>query len=117
MSKTAFTVRVYSYYLFLLGAALMLIPNVILPLFGFAATSEIWIRMLGLFTCTAGIYYFQSAAHEQTAFFRATIVGRLFFFVATATMTIAFGQPVTLAAIGCVDLFGALWTLSTLRQT
>lgn len=94
----------------------MFIPNVILPFFGFAPTSEIWIRMLGLFTCTTGIYYFHSAAHEQVAFFRATVAGRLFFFVMTVVFVFVFSQPLTLAAIGSVDLLGALWTIYVMRQ-
>jgi hypothetical protein len=48
MSKIAFTIRVYSFYLFLMGLGMMLIPNLLLSLFGFAETTEIWIRMLGL---------------------------------------------------------------------
>jgi hypothetical protein len=111
VSKTAFTIRVYSFYLFLMGVGMMIIPNGILPIFGFAPTQEIWIRMLGLFTFTAGIYYLYSSLHEQTAFFKATIFGRIFFFISTVVMTLVFQVNPMLIAIGSFDLFGALWTL------
>jgi hypothetical protein len=90
MSSAALTIRVYSFYLFLMGVGMMFLPNLILPIFGFPVTTKIWIRMLGLFTCTTGIYYFHSAGHEQLAFFRSTVMGRLFFFVMTVIFVFVF---------------------------
>ncbi len=110
MSKAAKTIFTYSIYLFCMGAGLLLAPNLLLPLFGFAETSEIWVRLLGLFTMTAGIYYFVCSRHEQAAFFRATIIGRLFFFAIIAVMVLVFHQPPMLLAIGSADLLGGIWT-------
>lgn len=116
MSKTAVTTFVYSFYLFLMGLGMIVIPNVILPLFGFPATTEIWIKMLGLFTFTTGIYYSHSSLYEQHAFFRATVFGRLFFFIMTFVFVIIYDQSTMLDAIGSIDLIGAVWTFSTLKQ-
>jgi hypothetical protein len=116
MSKIAFTIRIYSFYLFLMGLGMMLMPNTLLSVFGFAETTEIWIRMLGLFTFTTGIYYFQSAANEQVTFFKSTIIGRIFFFIMTVVFVFVFKQNPMLAAIGSVDLMGALWTLSASKK-
>lgn len=116
MSKVACTIRIYSFYLFLMGAGMMAIPNMILPLLGFSPSQEIWIRMLGLFTFTAGIYYFYSSLHEQTAFFKATIIGRILFFASTVIITFVFQAPFALIAIGSIDLLGALWTLAALKK-
>jgi hypothetical protein len=116
MSKTAFTIRIYSFYLFLMGIGMILIPNLILTTFGFPETSEIWIRVLGAFTFTTGIYYFHSAAYEQLAFYKATIVGRFFFFIMTVVFVLLFHQSPMLALIGSVDLIGALWTLFTSKK-
>jgi hypothetical protein len=99
-----------------MGVGMILMPNTLLSLFGFAETTEIWIRMLGLFTFTTGIYYFQSSANEQLAFFKSTIIGRIFFFVMTIVFVFAFKQNPMLAAIGSVDLIGALWTLSVSKK-
>jgi len=115
MTKVAISIRFYSFYLFLMGAGMLLIPNILLNLLGFPTTTEIWIRMLGLFTFTTGIYYFYAAAHEQTAFFRATVAGRVFFFFATIAITLFFNQPLMLAGVGSMDLLGAIWTWKTLR--
>ena len=117
MNKTSFSIRIYSFYLFLMGAGMMLIPNILLSIFQFAETKEIWIKMLGLFTFTTGIYYFYAAAHNQMAFYKATIFGRLFFFLMTIVFVFAFNQSYMLALIGSVDLIGALWTFTTLKST
>ena len=117
MKNTAFSIRVYSFYLFLMGAALVIIPNILLPLFSFAKTDEIWIRMLGLFTFTTGIYYLQTSTNNQIAFYNATVIGRLFFFLMTIVFVIIFKQSPMLAAIGSIDLIGALWTYSTLKNS
>ena len=116
MSTIAKTIFVYSLYLFLFGLAMMLIPNNILSLFGFKPTTEIWIRVLGLFTFTTGIYYFQSDKKEQLAFFKATIIGRIFFFLMTFVLVISFHQSMMLSIIGSLDLLGALWSLSCLYK-
>jgi hypothetical protein len=99
-----------------MGVAMVIVPNFLLTIFGFAETTEIWIKMLGLFTFTTGTYYFYSSLHNQQAFYKATIVGRLFFFLITIVFVFAFHQSTMLVLIGSVDLFGALWTYSTLKK-
>ena len=116
MSTIAKTIFFYSLYLFSFGLGMMLIPNTLLSLFGFKPTTEIWIRVLGLFTFTTGIYYFQSAKNEQLAFFKATIIGRIFFFLMTFILVISFHQSMMLSIIGSLDLLGALWSLSCLYK-
>ncbi|MFC4233224.1 hypothetical protein ACFOW1_15085 [Parasediminibacterium paludis] len=116
MTQTAISIRVYSFYLFLMGLGLVLVPNLLLHWFGFADTKDIWIRMLGLFTFTTGIYYFYASAHHQMAFYQATVIGRLFFFLMTIVFVFVFHQSLMLAVIGSVDLVGGLWTYATLKR-
>lgn len=116
MNQSSLSILVYSFYLFLMGTILVLTPNLLLTLFGFAETSEIWIRMLGLFTFTTGIYYFYSSLHNQTAFYKATIVGRFFFFIITVVFVYFLKQSPMLALIGSIDLIGSLWTYLTLNN-
>lgn len=116
MHKTSLTIRVYSFYLFLMGAGMVFIPNTLLGIFQFAETKEIWIRMLGLFTFTTGIYYYYSSLHHQEEFYKATIVGRLFFFVMTVIFVFVFKQSYMLALIGSIDLLRALWTYSASKK-
>lgn len=44
MSPAARSILVYSVYLFGLGAALLLVPNIPLPIFGLPEAHEVWIR-------------------------------------------------------------------------
>jgi hypothetical protein len=116
MDKSSLTIKVYSFYLFLMGAGMVIIPNTLLSIFGFEATTEIWIRMLGLFTFTTGIYYFYASLYQQVAFYKATVVGRIFFFLMTLVFVFVFQQSPMLAMIGSVDLLGAIWTYTTLKN-
>lgn len=116
MSNTAKSIYYYSFYLFAIGLGMIAIPNVLLGLFGFSPTNEIWIRMLGLFTLTVGIYYLYSSRKEQVEFFKATVMGRLFFFVGTCLLVLFFVAPPTLILIGSVDLVGAIFTLAALHN-
>ncbi|BBN57143.1 hypothetical protein TRE132_52680 [Pseudomonas chlororaphis subsp. aurantiaca] len=47
MSHPGKSVFLFGLYMLLLGAALVLAPNLLLPLFGFALTDEVWIRVMG----------------------------------------------------------------------
>ena len=91
-------------------------PNIILSFLGFESTTEIWIRVLGIFTSSVGIYYLISAKNEQLAFFRASIIGRVFFFVSLAFVTLMFEQKLMLILFGIIELIGAFWTYLALRS-
>ena len=73
MNKAALSVRVFGIYLIVLGAWLLLAPNVLLRLFGMAATDEVWIRVVGMLVGFLGTYYVRAAAARFTPFFAWTI--------------------------------------------
>ena len=70
MSKSARSLFVFSLYLYVLGAILVLIPNVLLRLFFFPATDEVWIRVVGMLVFILGFYYFQASRNELKNFFQ-----------------------------------------------
>ena len=111
MTRMALTIKYYSFYLFLIGAGLMFGPNLLLGILGINQTQEVWIRIIGLFAFTTGIYYYYSSLYGQFAFYRATIAGRSFFFVSICLLVVVLGQSPALIAVGGMDLIGALWTL------
>ena len=116
MSPTAKSIFYYSFYMMTMGLGLFFIPNPILGLFGFAPTTDIWVRLLGLLAFCTGILYFYSARTDQTGFFRVSVPERVIFFLGTVSLVIFFDSTPMLAMIGSVDLFGAIWTRSMLRQ-
>ncbi len=116
MSPTAKSIFYYSFYMLGLGLALFLVPDLILSLFGFAPTTDIWIRMLGLLSFCAGLLYFYCARTNQTGFFRISVPERILFFLGTVLLVLFMPAPPALALVGSVDLVGAIWTGWTLRR-
>ncbi len=115
MSKSAQSLFVFSIYLFGLGTILIVIPNVLLTLFIFPETNEVWIRVIGVLVLFLGFYYFKASRNELKMFFQWTVYGRvgvLIFFI--AFVLLGFAQPM-LIIFGSVDAVAALWTHLALR--
>ncbi len=116
MLHVARSITVFGIYLLLSGLSFIFIPNIILPLFGFAATSEVWIRVVGLLAAILGFYFLYSVRQADHRFFRATIYARLMFFSGLVLFVLlGWGSPL-LIAFGLIDLAGAAWTWITLRS-
>jgi len=116
MSKSAKTLFVFSLYLYVLGAILVLVPNVLLRLFFFPATNEVWIRVVGMLVFLLGFYYFQVARNELKKFFQWTVYARsavLLFFIGFVIAGLA--SPL-LILFGVIDVAGAIWTQLSLRS-
>ncbi len=115
MSPAARISFVFAGYLILLGIVLLVIPNVLLALFAYPTTSDVWIRVVGMLLIILAFYYIQAARHELIQFFVWTVYGRaaviVFFFT---FVMLGLAQP-TLILFGVVDLLSALWTASALR--
>ncbi len=116
MGKSARSVYLFSLYLFGLGAILVLVPNVLLGMFGMPETGEVWIRVVGVLVLVLGLYYFQAASNELIPFLRASVYGRgavLVFFTGFSLFGLA---PVTLILFGAVDALAAFWTFTALKS-
>ncbi len=116
MSKTARSVFTFGIYLLLTGATLVLVPNLLLRTFMLAETHEVWVRVVGTLALLLGFYYVQMSRMESAEFFRLSVYTRasvVVFFTAFVLLGLV-GAP--LIAFGVVDLAGALWTWSSLRQ-
>jgi hypothetical protein len=114
--SSALTIRIFGIYVVLTGLGLLLVPNLILGLFGFAPASEVWVRVLGALAVVLGYYYWACATVGVKAFFRATIPGRVGFCALCVGLVVAAGAPLPLLAFGVVDLLGAAWTYLALRK-
>jgi len=117
MSNLARSITVFGIYLSLAGLSFIFIPNLVLPLFGFPTTTEVWIRLVGLLTAILGMYFLYSVRHDDRHFFRATVYARLIFFTGVTSLAIfKLGSPL-LIVFGLVDLAGAAWTWTALRAS
>jgi hypothetical protein len=114
MSRAAFTLKAFACYLFVLGLALVVAPNVPLGLFGLA-TTEVWIRVVGVLAFNIGAYYWAAAACEARAVFVASVATRMLVFAAFAAFAALGLAPPVLVLFGAADLAGGLWTAVALR--
>ncbi|MDQ3801612.1 MAG: hypothetical protein M3384_19490, partial [Acidobacteriota bacterium] len=117
MSGAAKSLFVFGIYLCGLGLLLLLVPNMLLQLFGVPQTSEVWIRVNGMFVLCLSFYYIQAARGELTNFIRWTILGRgavVFYFAAFVLLVSS--APKALLLFGLIDLLSALWTWLALKK-
>lgn len=110
MSKSAFSLFVFSIYMFALGALLVVAPNVLLSFFGIPETREVWIRIVGMLALIFGYLDFMASRYELLTFIRWTVFGRLsvpvFFVIFVA---LGFAPPI-LMLFGAIDAAAAIWT-------
>ena len=119
MSRAAKSVFFFGIYVLLLGAILVVAPNVLLKIFNIPETSEVWIRVVGMLVLIIGYYYVRAAINEEglTKFFRWTIYARssvVVFFIVFVLLN--YIKP-TLILFGVFDLAGAIWTALALRSS
>jgi hypothetical protein len=115
MSRAAMSVLVWGVYLIFAGLGFLFMPNFVLPLFGFATTTESWVRVVGLLAAIVGVYYFYCARWNVVPFFRLTIAGRLMFMAGSIGLVVANIASPSLLIIGALDTIGAIWTWLMLR--
>jgi hypothetical protein len=115
MSNSIRSITVFGVYLILSGLSFILVPNIILPLFGLAATSEVWVRLVGLLAFILGIYFLNSARAKDRRFFGDTVLGRVVFCTGVILFVIAGWASPVLVLFGLIDLAGAAWTWAALR--
>ena len=117
MSNAAKSLFVFGIYLFFLGMVLIFVPNLLLGIFGFAETTEIWIRVIGVLVTILGIYYYLAAKAELTDLFRWSVPARgsvIFIFAAFVILGLA---PPVLLIFGVIDLAAAIWTALALKSS
>ena len=116
MSKTAKTIMAYGIYAIGAGIGFLFMPNFLLGMFGFEATSEHWIRIVAILTLGLAYYYISSAKAEDKHFFDISWKGRIWFFTASSMLAVFGVAPWNIVLIGVVDLITAIWTALTLRK-
>ena len=115
MSKSAFSVRVFSIYMIVFGALLIIAPNFVLSVFAVAETHEVWIRIVGLLILIVGYLDFMASGNELLPFFRWTVTARLAVPVFLIAFVVLGFAPPILILFGAIDAAGAIWTAVCLR--
>lgn len=115
MSKSAFSLRVFSIYMFALGSVLVAAPNLMLSFFGIPETHEVWIRVVGVLVLNLGYLVFMASRSELLAFFQWSVAARLAVPVFFVTFVALGYAPPILVLFGVIDAAAALWTAACLR--
>ncbi len=107
---------VHAIYLVLTGLQLVFVPNMLLGMFGFDPTAEIWIKVLGIVVLSLSILYFTVNKHGSPEVVRATVLMR--FFVGSGfVLLVLFGQTKTnLILFAGIDIATAVWTWFELKN-
>ena len=116
MSKPARTIFVFGIYLTVLGITLVTVPNLLLGLFGFAETREVWIRVVGMLVLILGAYDVQAARQEWDGFIRLSVPLRMSVPAFFGAFVLAGLAPPVLLLFAAVDFAAAGWTWLALRE-
>jgi hypothetical protein len=117
LSTPAQSILVFGVYLLLLGALLVLAPNVLLGWFRIAPTTEVWIRVVGMLVLFLGAYYCLAAIAEVRAFMRWTVPIRFCVLLFFGSFVMAGLAPPALVLFAFIDAVGACWTAWALRRS
>src|SRR5436305_6493215 len=116
MSRAAKSLFVFGIYLLLLGLSLLLVPNLLLRVFGAPQTNEVWIRINGMFVLCLSFFYVQAARNELTIFIRWTVWARIAVIIYFAAFVLFVSAPKALLLFGMIDLLSAIWTWLALKK-
>src|SRR5215212_10776202 len=116
MSQAAKSLFVFGIYLCVLGLILLLVPNLILQVFGVPPTNEVWIRINGMLVLCLSFYYVQVARNELTVFIRWTVWARMAVIIYFAAFVLLVSAPKALLLFGLIDLLAAIWTWLALKK-
>ena len=116
MSRAAVSMFAFAVYLFVLGVILLTAPNLLLRIFGFEPTTEVWVRIVGMLVVFLGYYYLSAARGEVVPFMRWSVQARPFVIVFFAVFVALGWTKPQLILFGAVDLAGAVWTFLALRD-
>ena len=117
VNKARVSILVFGVYTVTVGLALLLVPSVLLSLFAYPTTTEVWIRILGFVVVILGYYYIVAARHGLVPLYRASVYARSSLIVFFALLVaLGMAEPL-LVLFGAIDLLGAIWTGLALRSS
>ncbi|MBW4050698.1 MAG: hypothetical protein HIU85_04430 [Proteobacteria bacterium] len=116
MSRAATSLRVFSLYMFALGLTLILDPNLLLSVFGFPLTREVWIRIVGMLALILGYYDLMASRTESVALFQWSVHVRLLVPIVLGLFVALHMAPPILIVFGVIDGAAAVWTAVSLRR-
>ena len=118
MSPAARSLFVFGLYAILAGLGLVVAPAMVLGLLGFpaVATTDGWVRVVGVLAVCVGCYHIVAARNELSSYLRASVPVRIGFALGLGALVVAGFMPRALLLFAVIDLLGAVWTAWALRR-
>ncbi len=105
-----------SIYVILTGLQLIFTPNLLLGMFGFEPTTEVWIKVLGIVILPLSLVYMAVAKSGNHGAIRATVFSRLFVGAGFVLLAV-FGQAkMNIILFAGIDIATAVWTWFELKR-
>ena len=117
MTPAARSIYVFGFYLVVMGAAILGVPDFIMALLRLPATGDPWFRVLGVPVMAMGLLHLSCARSEQTGFFRATVWVRFIVLLTFIALVVLGLAPPVVILFGLVDSAGAGWTKLSLARS
>ena len=117
MTTAAKTIVAFGIYMSLNGTFLVVAPGLLLPLLGLSPNDAPLLRLLGMFTVIVSYYYYRTAMAESTAFFRATVHGRMAMALFMTALWLWYAAAPVLMVFAVIEITGAMATALALRSS
>lgn len=114
--KKSLSLTAQAVYILITALQLIFVPNILLGIFGFEHTSEIWIKVLGIVLLSLAMVYYAIIKSGDSNILKMTIYSRLLA-VLCFILLVATGQAATpLILFAGIDLATAIWTWFELKS-
>ncbi len=115
-SKHYLSLQVQAIYVILTGLQLIFVPNMLLGMFGFEPTTEIWIKVLGIVILPLSAVYYAISKQGNAESLRATILSRGFVGVGFILLALSGQAQLNLILFAGIDLATAVWTWFEMKK-
>ena len=116
-NKSYLSLTVQTIYVVLTGLQLIFIPNMLLGMFGFDPTIEIWVKVLGLVVLSLAFCYYGIGKNGDPALVRATVWMRLLVGAGFVGLVLSGQAKAALILFAGIDIVTAVWTWMELRKS
>lgn len=109
-NKPFYSLYAQAVYVILTGIQLIFVPNMLLSMFGMPATTEVWIKVLGIVILPLSAVYYAISKQGNKSAVNATVISRMFVGVGFTLLYFTGQAPVSIILFAGIDILTAVWT-------
>ncbi len=114
--KKSLSLTVQAIYVLVTALQLIFVPNMLLGMFGFEPTSEIWIKVLGIVLLSLVLVYYGIIQSGDKNILKITVYSRLLVVVGFILLVVSGLAATPLILFAGIDLATAIWTWFELKN-